>query len=119
VVKFRNAGSYYGNTPEMIKRQRSNLIPGSKYQKKEIQEARLNCWWEGGDLESKQFMFEGYENKEELKSESYLDNWWAELELEDKKHIYKVMMAELTSKEKIPILEHMQECLKEKLEKGI
>ena len=127
MAKFRNAQSYYGNTAEARRRQRDNLIPGGNItQKRKISEARLNCWWENNDLETKQFIFEGYENrrkprefdampKEELKDEKYLNNWWGRLDLENKKFIYKTLMKELTPQEKAPILESMQECLQRKL----
>ena len=59
MVKFRNALSYYGNSPEMIKHQRDNLIPGNAWQKRRTKELRLNCWWEYGELGDKQRIFEG------------------------------------------------------------
>ena len=96
---------------------------------KEKEKLRLDCWWEGADLESKQFMFEGYENnrdienipKGELKTEEYLDKWWNSLELGDrrkyegKKFIYWWVMDPLPPEQKDPILKHTQECLNEKL----
>lgn len=111
MAKFRNAESYYGNTAGARKRQRNNLIPGNTWQKRRTQDIRFNCWWENSDLETKQFIFEGYENKrnlkdfdampkEELKSEKYLGNWWGDLSLEDKKFVYKAMMGPLGPKEK-------------------
>ena len=83
MAKFRNVLSYHGNSPEMIKHQRDNLIPGNAWQKRRTKELRLNCWWEYGELGDKQRIFEGYENKrdlkdipkEELKNEEYLNNW--------------------------------------------
>jgi len=129
MVKFRNAQSYYGRTEQARKNQRGNLIPGGIWQKRKTKELRLDCWWEGADLESKQSIFEGYENnrdiedipKRELKSEKFLDEWWANLELgnknkgEGKKFIYWWIMDPLPLEQKNPILKHMQECLKEKL----
>lgn len=124
--KWRNAESYYGNTAGARKRQRANLIPGNTWQKRRTKELRLNCWWEDGSLGDKQFIFEGYENKrnlkdfdampkEELKDEEYLNSWWDSLSPEDKKFIYRAMMDPLTPKEKTPILDHIQKCLEEKL----
>lgn len=130
MAKKRSRSSYYGNTEEMIRRQRSNLIPGGdRFKKREMSETRYNCWWEYGDLEDKRFIYEGCINKrdpkdvseKELKSEKYLNNWWGELELKDKKFIYWAMMDPLTKEEKTPIFEHMEKCLKRKLalsEKG-
>ena len=96
--------------------------PGNTWQK-ETEKSRLDCWWEGADLESQRFMFEGYKNnraiedtpKGELKTEEYLNNWWGELELKDKKFIYKAMMDPLSKEEKTPIFKNIEECLKEKL----
>ncbi|MBA7608527.1 hypothetical protein ES703_15704 [subsurface metagenome] len=123
MAKFRNAQSYCGRTGQAKENQRKNLVPGGPWQKKRTAELRLNCWWESADLESKQFMFEGYENKrdskdvskKELESENYINGWWGELYLEDKKFIYKAIMDPLTKEEKTPILKHTQECLNEKL----
>jgi len=129
MAKFRRAESYYGRTKQAKKNQRGNLIPGGSWQKKRTEELRLKCWWEGADLESKQFMFEVYENnrdsedipKGELKDEKFLNDWWDNLELGDrhkyegKKFIYWSMMDPLTPEEKSPILKNTQECLKEKL----
>lgn len=127
--KFRNAQSYYGRTGQARKNQRGNLIPGGTWQKRRTEELRLDCFWENADLDSKQFMFEGYENnrdskdipKRELKSEKFLDEWWADLELgsksryEGKKFIYWWIMDPLPPKQKAPILKHIQERLEEKL----
>ena len=129
MAKFRRAESYYGRTEQAKKNQRGNLIPGGTWQKKRTKELRLDCWWEGADLESKQFMFEGYENnrdpedipKRESKDEKFLDDWWSDLELgnknegEGKKFIYWWMMSGLEKEQKASILKHTQECLKEKL----
>jgi len=35
MAKKRSKSPYYGNTPEMIRRQRVNLILGNRWQKKE------------------------------------------------------------------------------------
>jgi len=123
MAKFRSAQSYYGRTDQAKENQRQNLVPGGPWQKKSIEKLRLLCWWEIADLESKQFIFEGYVNKrdpkdvskEELKSEEFLNNWWGEFGLEDKIFFYWAMMDPLSKEEKAPILKHMQECLKEKL----
>jgi len=129
MAKFRRAESYYGRTEQAKKRQRGNLIPGGPWRKRTTKELRLDCWWEGADLESKQFIFEGYENnrdsgnvlKRELKSEEFLNDWWNDLELgsksegEGKKFIYWWIMDPLPPEQKALILKHTQECLKEKL----
>jgi len=129
MAKFRNAQSYYGRTEQAKENQRGNLIPGGPWQKKRTAELRLNCWWEGADYKSKNFMFEGYENNRdsedvprgELKDEIFLNNWWDNLELGDKRegagkeYIYWGIMNELEEKQKAPILENTQKCLKEKL----
>jgi len=121
MAKFRRAESYYGRTGQAKENQRRNLIPGGPWQKKSIEKLRLTCWWEIADLESKQFIFEGFTDgdikdipKRELKSEEFLNNWWGELELEDKKYLYWAMMDPLSKEQKAPILKHMQECLKGK-----
>jgi len=124
MIKKRSRSSYYGNTEEMIQRQRSNLIPGGNiYRKRRISELRLNCFWEYGDLEDKRFIYEGCLNKrdpkdvseKELKSEEYLNSWWGELELGFKKGIYKAIMEPFTKKEKSFHFKHIEECLKKKL----
>ena len=102
MAKFRRAESYYGRTEQAKKNQRGNLIPGGTWQKKRTKELMLDCWWEGADCESKQFIFEGYENnrdledvpEKKLKNEEFLNDWWDSLELgnrrkgEGKKFIY-------------------------------
>ncbi|MBA7564859.1 hypothetical protein ES695_07780 [Candidatus Atribacteria bacterium 1244-E10-H5-B2] len=102
--------------------------PGNTW-RKEKDRLRLDCWWEGADLDSKQLMFEGYENnrdtedvpKGELKSEKFLDNWWNDLELgsriktEGKKFIYWWVMLGVEGEERTLILKNTQECLNEKL----
>ena len=130
MAKKRSRSSYYGTTKEMIRRQRSGLIPGGNiYQKRKISEVRYNCWWEYGDLEEKRFIYEGCINKrdlkdiseKELKSEKWLNDWWGELDLKDKKFLYWAMMDPLSKEEKTPIFKHIEKCLKKKLavsEKG-
>ncbi|MBA7485342.1 hypothetical protein ES707_20887 [subsurface metagenome] len=123
MAKFRSAKSYYGRTPEAKENQRKNLVPGGPWQKKRIENFRLICWWGIADLETKQFIYEGYENdrdiedvpKEELKSEKYINGWWDIVDLEDKKFIYKAIMDPLPPGQKALILKHTQKCLKEKL----
>lgn len=131
MAKKRSKESYYGNNEEMIRRQRSGLIPGGNiYQKRKISEARLCCWWEIIPLKNRQEIFEAFENKrdfeeienmpkEELKDKKYLADWWCKQELEDKKFIYKNEMDAFTKESKSEIYEDMGKCLKEKLEKGL
>ena len=122
MAKFRSAKSYCGRTGQAKENQRKNLVPGGPWQKKRTAELRLQCWWEIADLESREFMFEGYQNKrdpndvckEELKSEKYINDWWGELDLIDKKFIYEAIMEPLSREEKAPILKHIQECLEGK-----
>ena len=133
MAKKRSKESYYGNTEETIRRQRSGLIPGGDlYRKREISEARYNCFWEYVELEDKQSICGGCLNfdnlkdfkaihKKELESEKWIDNWWVKLELGFKKDIYKIMMEILTKEEKISIHKQIEKCLKKKLaimEKG-
>jgi len=121
----RTKSSYYGNTPEMIKIQRLNITPGNAWDKRHKKEMKLNCWWEIADLDSKQIMYEGYQNKKdiedvpkkELKDEEFLNEWWPELEIEDWEYIYKVMMKELTKEHKASILKNVYECLEEKIKR--
>ena len=127
MIKKRSKGSYYGNTEEARKMQRSNLIPGGKDERRKIQGARYDCWWELSALRDKQSIFEVYENKrsyknvpeEELKDRDYLNGWWGELALESKISIYKKMMSGLTEESRSEIFKDMEKCLKDKLEKGI
>ncbi len=120
MAKFRSAKSYCGQTPEAKENQRKNLVPGGPWQKKRTAELRLFCWWEIADLESKQFMFEGYENKrdskdvskKELESENYINGWWGELDLEDKKFIYKAIMDPLPPEQKALISKHINNYVK-------
>lgn len=122
MAKFRNAQSYYGNTEEMIRRQRSNLIPGGNiYQKRKISEARYNCWWKIMPIGNLQDIYELCENgrsikdtpKEELKSEEWLDNWWGELELEYKIFIYKSEMEVFNKETRSMIFKDMEAYLKD------
>ncbi len=127
MVKKRSAESYTGNTVEARKMQKSNLIPGGKDERKKIQGARYDCWWEPSALKDKQSIFEAYENKrnykdipkEELRSGDYLNNWWGEMALESKISIYKEAMSGLTKESRSEIFKDMEKCLKKKLEKGI
>jgi len=121
MAKYRSAESYHGRTDQARINQRGNLIPGGPGQKKSIEILRLKCWWNVGDLESRQFIYEGYINKrdikdipqEELEDEEILNAWWDELKFEERKNIYKAIMDPLTKEEKAPILKLVQECLKE------
>ncbi|MBA7584402.1 hypothetical protein ES708_26355 [subsurface metagenome] len=129
MVKKRSAESYTGNTEEARKMQRSNLIPGGKDERKKIQGARYDCWWEPSAIKDKQLIFEAYENdrdykdvpEEELKGEDYLNNWWRDFSLESKISIYKKRISGLTKEARAEIFKHIEECLKKKLallEKG-
>ncbi|MBA7587506.1 hypothetical protein ES695_03650 [Candidatus Atribacteria bacterium 1244-E10-H5-B2] len=107
--------------------QRSNLIPGSKDERRKIRGARYDCWWELSAPRDKQSIFKTYKNnrdlkdvpEEELRSEDYLNNWWRELSLKSKMSIYKKRMSGLTKESRSEIFKDMEECLKKKLEKGI
>ncbi|GAI80544.1 unnamed protein product [marine sediment metagenome] len=98
--------------------------PGNTWQK-EKEELRLDCWWKGGNIGDKRFIYERYTNgknledieamtEKESKSEGFLNGWWASLELgskrkrEGKKFIYWAIVDPLTPEEKIPILEYTQ-----------
>ncbi len=125
--KKRSRSSYIGNTAEARKMQRSNLIPGSKDERRKIRGARYDCWWELSAPRDKQSIFKTYKNnrdlkdvpEEELRSEDYLNNWWRELSLKSKMSIYKKRMSGLTKESRSEIFKDMEECLKKKLEKGI
>ncbi|MBA7552793.1 hypothetical protein ES705_45369 [subsurface metagenome] len=127
MVKKRSAESYTGNTEEARKMQRANLIPGGKDERRKIQVARYDCWWELSTLRNKQLIFEVYENdrasknvpEEELKGEDYLNNWWRDLSLGSKISIYKKAMSVPTKESRSEIFKDMEKCLKDKLEKGI
>lgn len=122
MIKKRSKESYYGNTAEARKMQRSNLIPGGKDERRKIQGARYDCWWEPSALRNKQSIFEVYENdraskdvpEEELKGEDYLNNWWGKLVLESKMSIYKKAMSGLTKESRSDIFKDMEKCLKKK-----
>ena len=129
MAKFRNAQSYYGNTAEARKRQRANLIPGNTWQKRRIKGLRFDCFWEYGELEGKQMIYENFENerdtkdvpKKELKDEKYLDIWWENLDLEERETINKEVMSWQKPGFKSEHLKRIQKCLKKKLallEKG-
>ena len=121
--KFRNAQSYYGNTAEARKRQRDNLIPGNPWQKRRMQEFRIDCFWEYTNLGSKQMIYENIENdrdiesvdKNELKDEKYLDVWWDNLDIEKRKNIYKDVISWQEPKVRSEILNYIGKCLKKKL----
>lgn len=123
MAKFRNAQSYYGNTPESKKRQRANLISGNTWQKKRMSELRLDCWWECMPLIDMQWVFEKYINERyfedvpegDLKNEEYLDDWWSGLSLENKKDIKKILMANVKKESRSEIFKNVEKCLKEKL----
>jgi len=127
MIKKRSKESYCGNTAEARKMQRSNLIPGDQKRRRKIQGARYDCWWELSALRDKQSILKTYKNdraskdipKEELKGEDYLNNWWRDLSLERKISIYKKVMSGHTEESRSEIYKDMEECLKEKLEKGI
>jgi len=127
VKKWRSAESYLGNTAEARKMQKSNLIPGGKDERRKIQGARYDCWWELSVLRDKQSILKAYKNdraskdvpEEELKREDYLNNWWRGLSLESKISIYKKVMSGLTKEKRSEIFKDVEKCLKEKLEKGI
>ena len=120
----RSAESYTGNTEQAKINQRRNLVPGNAFNKRRIREMKLDCWWEDGDLESKQFIFEGCEKgrdidkvpKDELSEEIEMCSWWMSLDIKNKKSIYDIMMKELFGEQKTKILNNIEECLKEKLE---
>ena len=126
-IKKRSKESYCGNTAEARKMQRSNLMPGGKDERRKIQGARYDCWWELSTLRDKQSILKTYKNdraskdipKEELKGGDYLNNWWSELVLESKISIYKKVMSGHTKESRSEIYKDMEKCLKEKLEKGI
>lgn len=127
MIKKRSKESYYGNTAEARKMQKSNLIPGGKDERRKIQGARYDCWWELSALRDKQSVLKTYKNdraykdvpEEELKGEDYLSSWWRGLSLEDKISIYKKRISGLTKEARAEIFKDMEECLKEKLRKGI
>ncbi|MBA7481952.1 hypothetical protein ES707_17432 [subsurface metagenome] len=127
MIKKRSKESYYGNTAKARKMQRSNLIPGGKDERRKIQGAKYDCWWELSTLRDKQSILKTYKNdraskdvpEEELKGEDYLNNWWGELALENKISIYKKVISGLTKESRPEIFKDMEKCLKEKLKNGI
>jgi len=122
MIKKRSKESYYGNTAEARKMQKSNLIPGGQNERRKIQGARYDCWWELSNLRDKQSILKTYKNdraSDELKSGDYLNNWWGELVLESKISIYKKRISGLTKESRSEIFKDMEKCLKEKLKKGI
>ena len=121
--KWRSAESYLGNTAQARRNQRANLIPGNAWDKRHRKELRLECFWGFGDLNDKQMIYEGYENKrdikdvpkKELKDEKLLDIWWGELDLEDRESINKEVISWQDREFKAKYLKHIQKCLKKKL----
>ncbi len=102
--------------------------PGNPWREK-VEKLRLDCWWEGADLGSWRYIFEGYENnrdskdvpKEDRKDRKFLNAWWNHLKLgnrrkgEGKRFIYWWIMDPLPPEQKDPILKDTEECLNEKL----
>jgi len=121
--KFRNAQSYYGNSEQAQRNQRANLTPGNDWQKRKIKQLRIDCWWEFGDLEDKQFIYEYFENernidnvpKRELRGEKYIDKWWLELELEFKRVIIKKVLSWQDQKFRTRHFKRINKCLEKKL----
>ncbi|MBA7542032.1 hypothetical protein ES705_34348 [subsurface metagenome] len=121
--KFRNAQSYYGNSEQARRNQRSNLTPGNSWQKREIKRLRLDCFWEYGELEDKQMIYENFENerdignvpKRELKQERYIDDWWLGLEPEVKEDIIKKILSWQDQKFRTRHFKRINKCLEKKL----
>jgi len=121
--KFRSAESYYGNSEQSRKNQRANLTPGNTWQKRRIKQLRIDCWWEYGDFEDKQFTYEYLENerdiknvpKRELKGEKYIDDWWLKLELEVKEDIIKKILSWQDQKFRTRHFKRINKCLEKKL----
>jgi len=121
--KFRSAESYYGNSEQARKNQRANLTPGNTWKKRKIKQLRIDCWWEFGDIEDKQMIYEYLENerdiknvsKRELKGEKYIDKWWLGLELEVKEDIIKKILSWQDQKFKTRHFKRINKCLKKKL----
>jgi len=127
--KKRSKSSYYGNTKEARRRQRSNLVGGNVYRKRQVSELRFDCFFEVMSLENEQEIYENYKNgrslkdtpKKELKDEKFLNTWWAGLDFEEKKFIYKNDIVAYDKKTRSMIFNDMEKCLKKKLallEKG-
>ncbi|GAI61506.1 unnamed protein product [marine sediment metagenome] len=123
MAKFRNAQSYYGNSEQARKNQRSNLIPGNSWQKRKIKQLRVDCYWEYEDIKDKQNTYEYFENERdignvpgrELKHEKYIDNWWEnELELEVKEDIIKKILSWQTQKFRTRHFKRLNKCLEKK-----
>ncbi len=121
--KFRSAESYYGNTEQARKNQRSNITPGNTWQKRKIGQLRSRLFWESCNLESKQMIYEYFENermiedvpKRELKGEKHIDNWWNRKDLEEKKSISKEVLSWQTPKYRARHFKRMNRYLKEEL----
>ncbi|MBA7559258.1 hypothetical protein ES695_11400 [Candidatus Atribacteria bacterium 1244-E10-H5-B2] len=121
--KFRSAESYYGNTEQARKNQRSNITPGNTWQKRKIGQLRIRLFWEDGGLELKQIIYEQFENersiedvpKRELRGEKYIDNWWDSLSLEEKKSIRKEVLSWQTQKFRTRFFKCINRYLKEEL----
>ncbi len=121
--KFRSAESYYGNTEQARKNQRSNISPGNTWQKRKIGQLRIRLFWEDGGLELKQVIYEQFENeraiegvpKRELKHEKFLDDWWDRKDLEEKKSISKEVLSWQTQKFRTGFFKRMNRYLKEEL----
>jgi hypothetical protein len=121
--KFRSAESYYGNTEQARKNQRSNISPGNTWQKRKIGQLRIRLFWEDGGLELKQVIYEQFENeraiegvpKRELKHEKFLDDWWDRKDLEEKKSISKEVLSWQTQKFRTGFFKRINKCLEKKL----
>ena len=121
--KFRSAESYYGNTEQARKNQRSNITPGNTWQKRKIGQLRSRLFWESCNLESKQMIYEYFENermiedvpKRELKGEKHIDNWWNRKDLEEKKSISKEVLSWQTQKFRTGFFKRINKCLEKKL----
>ncbi|MBA7568509.1 hypothetical protein ES695_15255 [Candidatus Atribacteria bacterium 1244-E10-H5-B2] len=123
MAKFRNAQSYYGNSEQARKNQRSNLIPGNTWQKRKIKQLRIDCFWEYSSIEDVQMIYEYFENKRdikdvpkrELRGEKYIDKWWSGLELEVKEDIIKKILSWQTQKFRTRHFKRINKCLEKKL----
>ncbi|MBA7617433.1 hypothetical protein ES703_24747 [subsurface metagenome] len=121
--KFRSAESYYGNTEQARKNQRSNITPGNTWQKRKIKLLRIDCFWEYADLENKQTIYEYFENrrmiedvpKRELRGEKYIDDWWFKLEIEVRQDIIKGVLSWQDQKFRTRHFKRMNKCLEKKL----
>ena len=121
--KFRSAESYYGNTEQARKNQRSNITPGNTWQKRKIGQLRIRLFWESCNLESKQMIYEYFKNeriiedvpKIELRGEKHIDNWWDRKDLEEKKSVSKEVLSWQTPKHRARHFKRMNRYLKEEL----